>query len=90
LVDSLTPYDEDLVMPEGQVQKDSTDVLAIAQAQVPDATASSSEMVLLQQKNSVPMWKVTLWGKTGTGDERKLTETTLLAETGTVIRAVKP
>jgi len=90
LVDSLTPYDENLVMPEGQVQKDSTDVLAIAQAQVPDATASSSEMVLLQQKNSVPMWRVTLWGKTGTGDERKLSETTLLAETGTVIRAVKP
>jgi len=90
LVDSLTPYDEDLVMPEGQVQKDSTDVLAIAQAQVPDATASSSEMVLLQQKNSVPMWKVTLWGKTGTSDERKLSEITLLAETGTVIRAVKP
>jgi serine/threonine protein kinase len=90
LVDSLTPYDEDLVMPEGQVQKDSGDVLAIAQAQVPDAAASSSEMVLLQQKNSVPMWKVTLWGKAAGGDDHKLTETTLLAETGTVIRAVKP
>jgi serine/threonine protein kinase len=90
LVDSLTPYDEDLVMPEGQVQKDSGDVLAIAQAQAPDAAASSSEMVLLQQKNSVPMWKVTLWGKAAGGDEHKLTETTLLAETGTVIRAVKP
>ena len=90
LVDSLTPYDEDLVMPEGQVQKDSSDVLAIAQAQVPDTAASSSEMVLLQQKNSVPMWKVTLWGKSAGGDEHKLTETTLLAETGTVIRAVKP
>jgi serine/threonine protein kinase len=90
LVDSLTPYDEDLVMPEGQVQKDSSDVLAIAQAQVPDAAASSSEMVLLQQKNSVPMWKVTLWGKAAGGDDRKLTETTLLAETGTVIRVVKP
>jgi len=89
IVDSLTPYDESLVMQEGQVQKDSTDALAVAEAQVPDATVSGSEMLLLQQKNSVPMWKVTLWGKTGAGDERKLTETTLLAETGTVIRAVK-
>ncbi|HEX4139794.1 MAG TPA: serine/threonine-protein kinase [Candidatus Methylacidiphilales bacterium] len=89
VVDSLTPYDEDLVMPEGQVQKDSTDVLAVAQAQVPDATATGSEFLLMQQKNSVPMWKVTLWGKTAGGDERKLSETTLLAETGTPIRVVK-
>jgi serine/threonine protein kinase len=91
LVDSLTPYDEDLVMPEGQVQKDSSDVLAIAQAQVPDAAVDGSEFVLMQPKNSVPMWKVTLWGKLpSTSDERKVGEITLLAETGTVIRDVKP
>ncbi len=89
LVDSLTPYDEDLVLPEGQVQKDSTDVLAIAEGQVPDATVTGAEFMLMQQKNSVPMWRVTLWGKAANGDERKLTETTLLAETGTVIRSVK-
>jgi len=38
----------------------------------------------------VPMWRVTLWGKSGPGDEQKLGEITLLAETGTVIRNVKP
>jgi len=90
LVDELTPYDENLVMPEGELLKDSTDALQIAQAQVTDATATGSELLLAQQKNSVPMWRVTLWSKTASGDERKLSETTLLAETGTVIRDVKP
>ena len=90
IVDSLRPYDEHLVMPEGQVQKDSSDVLAIAQSLVPGATVNGSEFVLMQQKNSVPMWKVTLWGTASTSDVRKLDEVTLLAETGTVIRDVKP
>ena len=89
LVDSLTPYDEDLVMPEDQVQKDSTDVLGIAQSQVPDATVNGTEFLLMQLKNSVPMWKVTLWGKPAGSDERKLAEITLLAQTGTPIRDVK-
>ena len=90
LVDSLTPYDENLVLPEDQVQKDSSDVLAIAQALVPDAKVSGSEFTLLQQKNSVPMWKVTLWGTGSTSEVKKLGEVTVLAETGTVIRDVKP
>jgi serine/threonine protein kinase len=90
LGDSLTPYSEELVLPEAEVQKDSTDVLQIAQGLMPDVTLTGSEFLLLQQKNSVPMWRVTLWGKTGTGDERKLGEITLLAESGTVIRDVKP
>jgi serine/threonine protein kinase len=90
IVDSLTPYAEDLVMPEGQVLKDSSDVLQIAQGELPGATLTGAELTLLQQKNSVPMWKVTLWGRMGTSDERKVREITLLAETGTVIRDVKP
>jgi serine/threonine protein kinase len=82
---AMTPFDESFVMPEGSLLKDSTDVLQIAQAQVPGATVSGSELQLMQQKNSVPMWKVTLWGKTGTSDERKLAEITMLADTGQVI-----
>jgi serine/threonine protein kinase len=91
IVDSLTPYSEQLVLPEGQVQKDSTDVLQIAQALTPDVTLTGSDFLLLQQRNSVPMWKVKLWGKTGNGEERELGTVTLLAETGTVIsNDVKP
>jgi hypothetical protein len=92
LADSLTPYGEELVMPEAELQKDSTDALQIAQAQLPDATLTGSEFLLMQQKNSVPMWRVTLWGRTADSpDERKLGEITLLSETGQVIsHDVKP
>jgi serine/threonine protein kinase len=91
LVDSLTPYSEQVVLPESAMQKDSGDVLEIARALVPEATITGSEFLLLQQKNSVPMWRVTLWGKTGGGEEQKIGEITLLAESGTVIsRNLKP
>ncbi len=89
-LDSITPYSERLVMPESQVQKDSSDVLQIAQSQMPDVTLTGSDFVLLQPKDSVPMWRVKLWGTTGTGSERELGTITLLAETGTPIRSVKP
>jgi hypothetical protein len=87
IVDSLTPYSQDLVMPEGEVQKDSTDVLQIALGALPDLQVSGSEFTLMQQKNSVPMWKVTVWGKTTTGEEKRL-EATIMAETGSVISHV--
>jgi hypothetical protein len=46
---------------------------------------TGSEFALTQEKNSVPMWRVTLWTKDG-DDERKLGEVMLLAENGTLIR----
>jgi len=46
---------------------------------------SSSELSLLQQKNSVPMWKVTLWTRDADSEEHKLGDVTLLAGDGTVI-----
>ena len=55
-----------------------------------DVTFTGTEFLLMEQKNSVPMWKVTLWGKTGNGSEKRIGEITMLAESGTVIRDVKP
>jgi hypothetical protein len=37
----------------------------------------------MQQKNSVPMWKVTLWTRNANGEEHKLGDVTLRAENGT-------
>jgi serine/threonine protein kinase len=89
LVDSITPYSEPLVLPEAEVQKDSTDALEIAQGLMPDVTPTGSKFILMQEKNSVPMWKVTVWGKSADGTERRV-EATVLAETGSVIsHAVK-
>ena len=84
LVDSLTPYSELLVLPEPQIQKDSTDVLQIAEGLLPGVTPTGSKFILLQEKNSVPMWRIILWGKTADGADRRL-EATVLAETGSVI-----
>jgi serine/threonine protein kinase len=91
LVDFAAPYQEVSVLPEDKLLVDSTQALQIAQSLVPGATVSSSELTLLQQKNSVPMWKVTLWTKDADGEEHKLGDVTLLAENGTIIsRNLKP
>ena len=85
LVDFASPYGDSVILPEDQVQKDSTDALQIAQGLIPGVTVSSSEFTLMQQKNSVPMWKVTLWTRNASGEERKVGDVTLLAENGTLI-----
>ena len=79
------PYTEQNIMPEDKVTIDSTQALQIAEALIPGVNVTGSEFVLMQEKNSVPMWRVTLWSKEG-DDERKLGDVLLLAENGTLIR----
>jgi hypothetical protein len=91
LVDFASPYSDSAVLPEDQIQKDSTDALQIAQALLPGTPVASSEFTLMQQKNSVPMWKVALWTKNADGEQHKLGDVTLLSENGTLIsRNLKP
>ena len=85
LVDFASPYNESSVLAEDQIQKDSTDALQIAEGLIPGIAVTSSELTLLQQKNSVPMWKVALWTRKPDGEERRLGEVTMLAQNGTVI-----
>jgi hypothetical protein len=90
-VDLATPYSDSAILPEDKIVKDSTDALQIVQALIPGVPVTSSEFVLMQQKNSVPMWKVALWTKNSNGEEHKLGDVTLLAENGTIIsRNLKP
>jgi serine/threonine protein kinase len=91
LVDFASPYSDRAVLPEDQIQKDSTDALQIAQGLIPGVTVTSSEFSLLQQKNSVPIWKVTLWTRDSSGEDHKLGDVTLLAESGIVFsKNLKP
>jgi serine/threonine protein kinase len=85
LVDFASPYTDSAVLAEDQIQKDSTDALQIAQGLIPGVTVSSSEFSLVQQKNSVPMWKVALWTANDKDEEHRLGDVTLLAQNGTVI-----
>jgi serine/threonine protein kinase len=82
----VSPYSADNIMPEDKTLIDSTQALTIAESLAPGVTVSSSELVLSQQKDSVPMWRVTLWSKNGDDGERKLGDVTILAETGSPIR----
>jgi hypothetical protein len=82
LVDFASPYGDSDVLPEEQIQKDSTDALQIAEGLIPGVTVTGSEFTLMQQKNSVPMWKVTLWTRNANGEEHKLGDATLRAENG--------
>ncbi len=84
LVDFASPYDDSAILPEDQIQKDSTDALQIAEGLIPGVTVTSSEFTLVQQKNSPPMWKVTLWNKNANGEEHKLGDVTLVAANGTL------
>jgi serine/threonine protein kinase len=79
------PYSEQNILPEDKILIDSTQALQIAESLIPGVNVTGSEFVLVQEKNSVPMWKVTLWTKDG-DDERKLGDVMLLAENGTIIR----
>jgi hypothetical protein len=88
LVDFAAPYTEPTIMPEDKIREDSTDVLKQIQDLLPTATVTSSEFTLTQQKNSVPMWKVTVWGRNGAEAVRKLGDVTVLAENGTLIQKV--
>ena len=86
LVDFASPYSETSVLAEDQIQKDSADALQVAQGLIPGVPISSSEFTLMQQKNSVPMWKVALWTKKpNSEEERRLGDVTMLAQNGTVI-----
>jgi len=85
LVDFASPYSSSSILAEDQIQKDSTDALQIAEGLIPGVDVTSSELTLLQQKNSVPMWKVALWTRSPSGEDHRLGEVTLLAQNGTVI-----
>jgi serine/threonine protein kinase len=82
LADFAAPYSDRDILAEDKVQKDSNDILQIAQGLVPGIIVTKSEFLLAEQKGSVPIWKITLWGTESNGSERKLGEATFLAENG--------
>ena len=91
LGDFASPYEEQHVLPEDKLLIDSSQALQIAQALIPGETVSSAEFMLMQQKNSVPMWKVTLWTRNPEGEDHKIGDVILLAEDGALIsRNLKP
>lgn len=86
LVNFASPYQEQHILPEEKLLIDSTQALQIAQGLVPSVPVSSADYTLLEQKNATPVWQVKLWARTAKGDERKLGDVTLEADTGKVLQ----
>jgi serine/threonine protein kinase len=86
LIHVAAPFTDWSILPEEKIQKDSSDILSIVQGQIPNATIAASEFILVQEKNSVPMWRVTIWTRTASGEEHKAGDVTLLAENGGIIK----
>jgi hypothetical protein len=85
----ISPYRQDNILPEDVI--DSPQALQIAQGLVPAIAIGGSEFQLVQDKNSAPLWTVTLWAKNPQDEEVELGEVVILAEKGDVIsNTLKP
>ncbi|HUB67976.1 MAG TPA: protein kinase [Candidatus Methylacidiphilales bacterium] len=73
-------YSEKDVMPNDKLATDSSQALATAETLLPAGVVPSATQFELVQKDSVPMWKITLWAKNPHGDEEELGTVSVLAE----------
>ena len=79
----ISPYTPANILPADVI--DSAQALQIAEQLVPAAQITGSEFALSQEKNSAPMWTVTLWAKNTQGDDVELGSVIMLAQKGDVI-----
>jgi hypothetical protein len=79
----LDPFHEEDIIPDDKLLTDSDQALQIAQQLIPGVAVSSSQFELVE-KDSVPMWKITLWARDADGGEEELGGVTILAEKGVV------
>jgi serine/threonine protein kinase len=85
----ITPYTHANILPADLI--DSAQALQIAESFIPGVTVSGSQFLLHQEKNSAPLWMVTLWAKNPQGDETELGDVIMLAQKGDVIsNTLKP
>ena len=86
IADVVAPYQSPHILAEEKLLIDSPQALQIAQALVPTVAVSSADYLLLLQKNGGPVWKVTLWTRNAKGDEHRLGDVTLQADTGKIVQ----
>jgi len=77
-------YSEKDIMPNDKLVTDSAQALATSETLLPPSLTPSGTQFELEQKDSVPTWKITLWAKDPTGDEKELGTVFVLAEKNTI------
>jgi hypothetical protein len=73
-------YSEKEILPNDKLVTDSAQALATAESLLPAGVTPSATQFELVQKDSVPMWKITLWARDAKGDEHQLGTVSVLAE----------
>jgi serine/threonine protein kinase len=73
-------YSEKDILPNDKLLTDSGQALATAETLLPPGVTPSATQFELVQKDSIPMWKITLWAKDANGDEHQLGTVSVLAE----------
>jgi hypothetical protein len=73
-------YGEKDILPNDKLATDSAQALATAESLLPAGVTPSGTQFELVQKDSIPMWKITLWAKDARGEEHNLGTVSVLAE----------
>ena len=83
---AVFPWHDDDVLPEDKLRVDSSAALATAESLLPGVTISSSKLELTRQKDTAPIWNVTLWARDASGSQQELGTAEILTDTGYVFK----
>jgi hypothetical protein len=83
---AVFPWHDDDVLPEDKLRVDSSAALATAETLLPGVAISSSKLEVTRQKDTAPIWNVTLWARDSAGNQQALGTAEIVTDTGYVFR----
>jgi hypothetical protein len=83
---AVFPWHDADVLPEDKLRVDSSAALATAETLLPGVAISSSKLELTRQKDTAPIWNVTLWARDASGSQQELGTAEIVTDTGYVFR----
>jgi hypothetical protein len=87
LTGAVFPWHDDDVLPEDKLRVDSSAALATAESLLPGVAISSSKLELTRQKDTAPIWNVTLWARDASGNQQELGTAEIVTDTGYVFKS---
>jgi serine/threonine protein kinase len=83
---AVFPWHDDDVLPEDKLRVDSSAALATAETLLPGVAISSSKLEVTRQKDTAPIWNVTLWARDASGNQQELGTAEIVTDTGYVFK----
>jgi len=87
LTGAVFPWHDGDVLPEDKLRVDSSAALATAESLLPGVAVSSSKLELTRQKDTAPIWNVTLWARDSSGNQQELGTAEIVTDTGYVFKS---